>query len=193
MNPATAEQNRPASTSMPTLAQIAEAWDGLAYEVLETVFPRVRILSIGIGEPVCFRCGWLSPTPDAASFKPRKGDEEGVRRAWKAAVGWLERCHLQDRARGGGNHPLNIVPLCPLCHDEQGMCDTREKGIAFVNTEPPFKRFVALTQHYTDIACREIRNPSRPYALNRLLRAQSNVAMAWAERAEARLEEIEGR
>jgi len=171
---------------MPSLYRIAQAWADLPEAHLEATLPKVRILSIGIGEPSCFRCGLLPPVPDCTCYEPTKGDPEGLRQAWAGAGGWLERGHLQDRLWGGADDPLNLVPLCVLCHDQQPMCETREQGIAFVNSEPDFARFVPLVQHLLEITDRSVRNPGRSKALLTMIRAQRDIALAMIEVGEGK-------
>ncbi len=166
--------------AMPSLPAIMESWAALEIEDLEEVFPRIRVPSIGWGEPLCFRCGWLAPVPDAACFKDLDADL-AIRKAWKGASGWLERAHLQDHAYGGSSDALNLVPLCVICHEQQPPCETREQGIAFVNSEPRAAQMVGLVQMHTDTFARKLPRPGRSEALRKMLRAQAAVGVAMSQ------------
>ena len=132
----------------PDLATITRAWECLGDE-LRGVFPHLRCFDIGWGEPFCFACGWLAPTPESADFG---GDPAtSIDKAWNAANGWLERAHLQDHFYDGSSDPLNLVPLCLLCHKKQPECRTREDGIAYVKARAENTPLVWLVQLATDL------------------------------------------
>lgn len=152
----------------PKLAAIAEAWCDCS-ELAET-FPNLRALAIGWDEPFCFRCGWLTPI--------RIPGPRAVATAWNRSSGWLERAHLQDVRCGGNHDPLNLVPLCPICHEQQPVSETRAHGIGFVNSPSPHAEIIWMVQVVTDAIYINQARPGRS-ALRKLLRAygESGVAM----------------
>jgi hypothetical protein len=157
--------------SLPSLAEISLAWEWLGADVLKDVFPGLRCFEIGWGEPFCFRCGWLAPGPEAADYPASWKAERAIGSAWDAASGWLERAHLQDHNEGGDTDAWNLVPLCPLCHEDQPLCRTRDEGIAFVNTRSRYAGLVWAAQIFTDAHYRDRRRPGKGMALRCLLRA----------------------
>jgi len=163
---------------MPSLATMTRAWEKLGEERLREVFPELRCFGIGWGEPFCFRCGWLSPSKEAADYPRDWPAGRAIDAAWQAARGWLERCHLQDHYYGGTTDPLNLVPLCVLCHEEQPQCKTQAAGIEFVNSPCPRKDIVPWIQMATDELCQGIERPGRERALRKMLRAQALLAVA---------------
>lgn len=176
---------RPRDT-MPQLSKIALAWRELGVEQLRAVFPDLKCFSIEWGEPFCFRCGWLTPTPEAADYPRHWPAERTVKHAWNRASGWLERAHLHDHCYGGSEESLNLVPLCPLCHEGQPKSRTREDGIAFVNEGPDSTPMMAqLVQFCTDALFKDGRSrPGKADALRALLRAHSIVGDALAKTLE---------
>lgn len=163
---------------MPSLATISRAWEGLGEKRLREIFPELACFGIGWGEPFCFRCGWLSPSKEAADYPDNWPAGRAIDAAWQASRGWLERCHLQDHYYGGSADALNLVPLCVLCHEEQPQCKTRAAGIAFVNSASPRKGIVPWMQMLTDELGRGIKRPGREKALRKMLRAQAILAVA---------------
>lgn len=159
---------------MPKLSAIANYWGGLPVLVQLDVFPEMRARWIGWGEPFCFRCGWLAPVPDAAAV-PFRDPRTAIAKAWDRASGWLERAHLQDHALGGSADASNLVPLCPLCHEDQPMCKTRAEAIAFVNTPSRAAALIGVQQVYTDTFYRSVRRPSAKRAHRALLRARAFI------------------
>lgn len=166
---------------MPTLATITHAWEALGRQRLREVFPDLRCFDTGWGEPFCFRCGWLAPSREAADYPRTWTSARTIDAAWHAARGWLERCHLHDHAYGGGADPLNLVPLCVLCHEEQPPCESRAAGIAFVNSASLRAGIVPWMQVLTDELGRGITAPGRERALRKMLRAQGILAVAQHE------------
>lgn len=157
---------RSARPAMPTMPHIVDAWIDLGPGIAD-IFPDLKALWSGWGEPFCFRCGWLAPV-----------------KAWGDTRGWLEKAHLHDHQHGGGNEPLNLVPLCPLCHERQPDCPTRADGVAFVGQGPDLPvDFQGFVQWYTDCHYRELR-PGRS-AIHKLLRAQAAVGAQVAAAREA--------
>jgi hypothetical protein len=148
----------------PRLSQIAAAW--AKHPDIEAVLPELRALWIGWGEPFCFRCGWLAPVKDGA---------------WDDAGGWLERAHLHDHDHGGSSDPLNLVPLCPLCHELQPECRSREAGIAFVRSLAEHASLLEIAQVITDHDYRGVRHPGKQRALRGLLRAHAKAGRLYAE------------
>lgn len=165
---------------MPSLAEISWAWEWLGPDVIRSVFPNLRCFDIGWGEPFCFRCGWLAPTPEAADYEGLD-TAAAINKAWNAASGWLERAHLQDHERGGDEDAWNLVPLCVLCHEEQPICETRDEGITFVNSRPTHAPLVRIAQVVTDVNYREVVRPGRPNALRAMLRAYARAGVIAAE------------
>jgi hypothetical protein len=163
---------------MPGLATITRAWEGLGEKRLREIFPELACFGIGWGEPFCFRCGWLSPSREAADYPDYWPAARAIDAAWQASRGWLERCHLQDHYYGGTTAPLNLVPLCVLCHEEQPQCKTRSAGIAFVNSVSPREGIVPWMQMATDELGRGVKRPGREKALRKMLRAQAILAVA---------------
>lgn len=160
---------------MPSLAEIAQAWAWLGADIRE-VFPDLKQLAIGWGEPSCFRCGWLAPSKEAADYPSSWSAERAVDAAWKAAAGWLERAHLQDHIFGGDVDAWNLVPLCALCHEEQPDCETREAGVAFVNEGSSVPAPMQLgVQVFTDAFYRGVQRPGHARALRSLLRARAFI------------------
>jgi hypothetical protein len=169
-------QRRPRE-SMPNLARITHAWEALGEERLRESFPELRCFSIGWGEPFCFRCGWLAPTGEAADYPSDWPAARTIDAAWQASRGWLERCHLQDHCYGGSVDPLNLVPLCVLCHEEQLPCPTRTAGIAFVNSTSPRDGLMPWLQMITDELGRGVIRPGRERAVRKMLRAHAILAV----------------
>jgi hypothetical protein len=161
------------STPLPSLDQIIMAWAELGSDELEQIFPGLYCRWIGWGEPFCFRCGWLAPGPEAADF-PTEDADKSIVQAWRAATGWLERAHLCDDQYAGSAELLNLVPLCVLCHETQPPCESREEGIAFVNSG--CNRPIWAIQLVTDGLYRDIRHPGKGLALRKMLRAGMLVA-----------------
>src|ERR671910_475624 len=58
------------------------------------------------------------------------------------ADGW-SALTIMTSAPAGGSEPLDLVPLCPLCHEQQPICETREEWIAFVK----LKHFYVSASH----------------------------------------------
>lgn len=171
---------------MPTLAAISRTWEALGNDELRRIFPNLRVFEIGWGEPCCFRCGWLAPTPEAADYRD-KDPAKAIDRAWNAASGWLERAHLHDHANGGNEEAFNLVPLCPLCHERQPLCHSREDGIRYVNTAPrgiPVAYVQMVTDGLRQGDGRNLRSPGKGRALRILLRAQAAAAAALLEVSE---------
>lgn len=170
---------------MPKLSAISLVWEEMDSDELRSLFPDLRCFGIGWGEPFCFRCGWLAPSPEAADYPQTWKAERAINAAWDAATGWLERAHLHDHRFGGEEDALNLVPLCPLCHEQQPFCRTREEGIAFVNEGADVPEVMrAAVQMFTDTLCRDIRRPGKEKALRSLLRARSFVATELARQRE---------
>lgn len=166
--------------TMPSLAKIADTWASLSVAELEATFPETRALTIGWGEPFCFRCGWLAPIKDMGGYPKSWKPERKFDAAWSGAGGWLEKAHLRDHQFGGSNEPLGIVPLCPLCHEEQGPCESREQGIAFVNSKHKNAKLQWIAQLLTDEWYRDKANPGRN-ALRALLRAYAEAGRIYAD------------
>ena len=174
----------------PKLSEIQAAWELLGRDALRQIFPNLRCFGIGWGEPFCFRCGWLAPGKEAADYQQDRPYERAIAETWDSKAGWLERAHLHDHAEGGSMDPLNLVPLCVLCHELQPACATREAGIDFVNSEPVHEDLVWIQQLVSDELYREVRRPGRSKALRGMLRAQAIagavLAKKLAETREAR-------
>jgi hypothetical protein len=149
---------------MPSLATITRAWEVLGENQLRETFPHLACFGIGWGEPFCFRCGWLAPSKEAADYPNVWPAGRAIDSAWQGSRGWLERCHLRDHYFGGTAAPLNLVPLCVLCHEEQPPCETRAAGIAFVNSASPRDGIAPWMQMITDELGRGIKRPGRERA-----------------------------
>jgi hypothetical protein len=162
---------------MPSLAR-----EGQGFESLREVFPELACFSIGWGEPFCFRCGWLSPSKEAADYPRHWPAGRAIDAAWEAASGWLERCHLQDHRFGGTADPLNLVPLCVLCHQEQPPCETRSEGLLFVNSVPPRRAMEPWAQLLTNDLAAGRERPGRAGTLQTISEAQELIAV-WQARA----------
>jgi hypothetical protein len=72
---------------MPPLGKIAEHWANNCDEL----FPENRCYEIGLGEPYCFRCGWLVPVDDAAGHFCFHGEDASPRDVlngpcWSSAI-----------------------------------------------------------------------------------------------------------
>lgn len=174
--------NRPRG-ALPSLARISREWDALGPYGLRAIFPDLRCYAIGWGEPFCFRCGWLAPSKEAADYPRKWPAEKAIDAAWEAAQGWLERCHLHDHLFGGSVEPLNIVPMCVLCHEEQPNCRSRAEGIAFVNSPCRRQSYMWAMQMATDEMGRGRRRPGKAGAMRTMLRAQATVAQFLSERS----------
>jgi hypothetical protein len=131
----------------PSLSALAEFWREREHEV-----PGARISIIGLGEPMCFRCGWLAPVPDtnaflglpsAGPFRPRQEHpewtvERALRETWRAAEKFLDRAHLADYCVSGDNSASNILPLCHFpCHRSMPEFDERGDALAWVAEGTP--------------------------------------------------------
>ncbi|WP_305779506.1 hypothetical protein [Nocardia nova] len=123
---------------------------------------------IGWGEPFCFGCNWLPPVPD------------GRVDSWQVANSWLDRAHLHDRVFGGADAPLNLVPLCHLCHDAMPASRSQEYGLKWVEERV---RCGPAWQLYTDTRLHNVR-PTRQTTLFRarvqFLEAMNSAATAAA-------------
>jgi hypothetical protein len=116
--------------AMPRLRTIQWYWE--EHRGTLTIFPDLPVRMIGWGEPFCFRCGWLAPVKDWAAYT-QGSSEDKMTKVWNGAAGWLERCHLQDNAFGGSEQPMNLVPMCVACHEQQPLSETWATGVAYVN------------------------------------------------------------
>jgi hypothetical protein len=54
---------------LPSLRHLTTYWSSWADVYPAARFPAARIATRDIGEPMCFRCGWLAPVPDSAWFR----------------------------------------------------------------------------------------------------------------------------
>lgn len=127
--------------SMPSMTKIIEHW-----RTQDPSWP--KSVYVGWGEPFCFACGWLPPTPDS----------------WERASRWLDRAHLHDHAFGGGpDEPHNLVPLCHLCHFDMPDSDSKDKGLQWVKDH---KHCEAEWQLWTDVRLRAV-TPTRTTTLTR--------------------------
>jgi len=111
-----------------TLSVIAEHWWNRPES---DIYRHSRFADIGMGEPFCFRCGWLAPVDDTAP----KGSPWKV---WNRARGYLDRAHLadyaalRDRDRLDDDGPANLVPLCQWCHRRMPEHDHRDDAVAWI-------------------------------------------------------------
>jgi hypothetical protein len=110
---------------MPTLNKIAEWW---ADQDTDPTYGD-RLSVIGLGEPFCFRCGWLAPVDDTIP----------TAQSWRASSSWLDRAHLEDHCETGNDHVSNLVPLCRLCHSEQPEQLSREAALEWVKKGMPLR------------------------------------------------------
>lgn len=162
----------------PSHAEINAYWEGVGSDELHRIFPRNPAPYIGWGEPFCFRCGWLAPVKEAADYPQGWSTARILDTTWNSVGAWLEKCHLHDHQFDGPNEPSNFVPMCPLCHEHQPECPTREDGIAFVNTAPPHQHLVWAMQMMTDALYRDRRPTGREDSLRALLRVQADAGAA---------------
>lgn len=151
---------------MPSLLKIAGYW--MSADETHRLLPQLKSHWIGWGEPFCFACGWLAPTPDGVD-------------AWAEVrlSGWMDRAHLVDHAYGGSTHPSNLVPLCLLCHDSMtatgGFID-RAQALAWLNEHESEMFQPALWQVYTDGLGRSRADCSRKA---HLLRRRGDYLQHW--------------
>lgn len=157
--------------AVPSMALIVDAWEALGADEVREPFPNCKALAIGWGEPFCFKCGWLAPVKEAADH-PTSWSFARVRsKTWDGAGGWLEKAHLHDHFYGGSMEPLNLVPLCPPCHELQPQCASRQDGIAFVNEPSPYARVMPAVQVVTDAWYRGKSRPGKQRATANLYKA----------------------
>lgn len=180
---------------MPHLVTLARYWEEHAASEL----PDNAVRLIGIGEPLCFRCGWLAPVPDyswllnrgGTAFRPdtfeRCGQiyaqhpewtgQQALRATWGAAARFLDRAHLADYCRSGNNDPANVIPLCHLCHRDMPEFAEREPALAWVaaGCERPW-----WWGHVTD-ACAQAGVLTSRHQLRDLYRRALETAMAAVE------------
>jgi hypothetical protein len=135
--------------SGPSLYDIAEAWQA------GSELPDAHFRMIGLGEPSCFRCGWLPPVPDTGallSVNPKWSVLRATLETWKRASRYLDRCHLVDHCATQDNSLTNLVPLCRHpCHNEMPEFGEgqRAKALAWVAAG---RRKPANWQMLTDFA-----------------------------------------
>lgn len=124
-----------------SLLKIAQHWqsaDGL---------PNAEFRTFGIGEPSCFRCGWLPPVPDATGYGPVEPPQAfenwtyDRRRAysWQAAGRFLDIAHLVDWSATHDDGLHNVVPLCHYpCHKRMPafLAGQRDEALAWVAEHP---------------------------------------------------------
>lgn len=112
---------------MPHAFEVAEYW--ASREGCERAG---TLLVYDLGEPCCFACGWWPGWLE--------GDEpEGsLKHIWTGGACGLERCHLTPRAKGGSEHPSNIVLLCPDCHLAAPDCLDPEIMLRWVAAHEPY-------------------------------------------------------
>lgn len=104
----------------PALRAIVKYWRSFSPDEMSGIFPKLQAFRTDWGEPFCFKCGWLTPSPD--------GDET----SWQMASGWLERAHLADWSISHANYVSDLVPLCVLCHRTMPSFSKREPAISWV-------------------------------------------------------------
>lgn len=175
----------------PTLGKIAATWQELPGDEFLEMFPGAAAHANGWGSPFCFRCGWSAPTKKAFEYPDNWKDKRAISFSWNAASGWLERSHLQDHLHGGDLSPLNLVPLCVLCHEEQRQCKTRDEGLAFVRSESPRHDLIAWLQLVTDLRIGDERKPGKAEAIRKMLRAQADLLLLFNEAVVKTLKEVE--
>jgi hypothetical protein len=79
----------------------------------------------GIGEPMCFRCGWMPPVDD----------EQELSKSWRDAGRYLDRAHLADYVITGDNSLRNMIPLCHYpCHRTMPSFNQRDDALDWVAT-----------------------------------------------------------
>lgn len=86
----------------PRHYEIVQWWHGRP-----DLLPDLKSHYIGLREPFCFRCGWLTPPPEEDMPTPT---------LWQRAGRWLDRAHLIDRTADGLDGVQNTVLLCGPCH-----------------------------------------------------------------------------
>lgn len=125
----------------PTLREIIKHWHAV------DELPSARFRTIGLGEPSCFRCGWLPPVPDITGYGPvatPEGFEEWTadRRlaySWRAAGRYLDRAHLVDWSATHDDSPTNVVLLCHYpCHSRMPtfIAGQRIEALTWVQEHP---------------------------------------------------------
>jgi hypothetical protein len=159
------EPNRP--RQMVSLAQISAYWANA--DETPKVLPGLMSEHIGWGEPFCFACGWMTPTPDGPN-------------AWRNITlnGWLDRAHLVDHSLGGSGKASNLVPLCQFCHLAMPqMFGERSDALDWVNERESSMPEPHMWQLFTDTessgrpASRSRMQRMRADYLERLLRNQA--------------------
>lgn len=127
------ERPRP---NLPKLSAIANYWAGMPPLTKRDLFPHFHDLEWET--PFCFRCLWRAPVTEAFEYDlPWFASKT---KAWNSASGWLERGHLIDRRLGGRDDVNNLVPLCPLCHEDMPICRNLTAAFDYVSERPRTSR-----------------------------------------------------
>lgn len=145
---------------LPKLSAIANYWSGMPRLVCADVFPQFWQWCADWDDPFCFRCGWKAPV------------ECGT--GWDHASGWLERAHLVDRELGGPDAVENLVPLCPLCHEDMPRCRVAGEAFTYVSSVPISRDIRWYFQMFTNEQFADCPRPGKS-ALHKLMRAQAAV------------------
>ena len=107
---------------MPSMDKIINYWK-------QHTQPWMKPAVIGWGEPCCFGCGWMPPSP------------------MNQANAFLDRAHLQDHVVCGDDSPSNLIPLCHLCHSVMPEFNDRQEALEWVKNR--YERY--CTTHYLQL------------------------------------------
>jgi len=112
------------------------------------------------GEPVCYACGWWN-----------RHDAPGMT-DWEREAFGLERAHLVDHARGGGEGFDNLVLLCRPCNRTMPSFgpDDYDAALDWVRSQPSF---LAVEQIKAEAAAKFMLEHERPPAWLAPLLAQA--------------------
>jgi hypothetical protein len=133
---------------------------------------------IGLGEPSCFRCGWLPPIDDVGALREEHPDwnaERRRRKTWRLAQRFLDAAHLEDFCDTRNNDLSNVLPLCHFpCHHDMPEFRAGERAAALAWVETGERRpgwWQAATDHIQPESRRELKSIYR-VALEEIIRSR---------------------
>lgn len=133
------------------LYDVAEHWRSTSYET--SPLSSAAFWRIGLGEPSCFRCGWLPPVASASDLLYDTPDAPMARRLRKVwgyghAARFLDLAHLEDYCYRQNDAIGNVLPLCHYpCHVDMPSFRSCDDALRWINEGSPCP---AWWQYVTD-------------------------------------------